>query len=87
MIRPPQKYTDYVDTDSLVLQLAELDDDEIRIPLDETFPLISALQTIASSNALLFSLHADDDPDPLLYFLHDDDASDPLSIPEARQSK
>ena len=87
VIHPPRKYADYLKTDSLILQLSELDDDEIRIPLDETFPLISALETVASTDALLFSLRADDDPDPLAYFLHDDDASDPLSIPEARQSK
>jgi hypothetical protein len=83
-----RKYADYIDPDSLILQLSELNDDEIQLPLDENYTLLSALHTIASTDAIICSLCDDSDPDPLIEepvicSLRDDDASDPLSIPEA----
>ena len=72
--------------------MSELDDDEIQLPLDENYTLLSALHTIASTDAIICSLCDDSDPDPLIEepvicSLRDDDASDPLSIPEARKSQ
>ena len=92
IINPPRKYADYVHPDSLILQLSQLDNDEIQLPLDENHTLLSALHTIASADAILCSLCDNNDPDPLIdepfiCSLRDDNASDPLSIPEARNSQ
>jgi hypothetical protein len=67
--------------------LSELDDSEIDLPLNEDFTLLSALHTIASTDAILCSLYDEGMDDPLISSLQDDDASDPLSIPEARRSQ
>jgi hypothetical protein len=73
-IRPPKRYEDYVDSDTIVQQLTQLDDEELQIPLDENTPFLSAIHTIASADALILSLH-------------DDDISDPETVSEARRSK
>ena len=73
-IRIPQKYADFVDSDSLIEQLLVLGDEELSLPLDEGLSFFSALSSVACTDALLCSLH-------------DDDASDPPNISEARKSK
>jgi hypothetical protein len=73
-IRFPQKYGDFVDSDSLIQQLLVLGDEELSLPLDEGLSFFSALSSVACTDALLCSLH-------------DDDATDPPNISEARKSK
>jgi hypothetical protein len=73
-IRIPQKYADFVDSDSLIEQLLVLGDEELSLPLDDGLSFFSALSSVACTDALLCSLH-------------DDDASDPPNISEARKSK
>ena len=72
--RFPQRYSDFVDSDSIVEQLTKLDDDEFSIPLDENRPFLSVIHSVASADALIYSLR-------------DDDVSDPQTVSEARRSK
>jgi hypothetical protein len=73
-IRLPDKYKDFVPSDSLVQQLSQLDDDEIDVPLNDETSFFSALHSIASTNAILCSLQ-------------DDDATDPQNIAEVKHSQ
>ena len=72
----PSRYTDFVSSDSvdLVQQLLLLDDAEIDVPIDPQKSLLSLIDDIASSDAILCTLR-------------DDDAPDPATISEARKSK
>jgi hypothetical protein len=70
----PQKYADFVDSDSLIQQLLVLGDEELSLPLDKGLLFFSALSSVACTDALLCSLH-------------DGDASDPSNISEAQKSK
>lgn len=70
----PDKYKDFVPSDTLVQQLLQLDDDEIDIPLDDETSFFSALHSVTSTDAIVCSLR-------------DDDAADPQTIAEARRSR
>ena len=72
--RFPQRYSDFVDSDSIVEQLTKLNDDEFSIPLDENRPFLSVIHSVASADALIYSLR-------------DDNTSDPQTVSEARHSK
>ena len=72
-IRPPSKYNDFVDSGTLVGQLVHLGDDEILIPIDDHIPFLTAIDAIATSDALLCSIR-------------DESATDPATIAEARRS-
>jgi hypothetical protein len=64
-----------VDSDTLVQQLLQLDDEELAIPInDGTTSLASAVDVISSADTLLCPLQ-------------DDDASDPETVHAAKQSK
>jgi hypothetical protein len=52
----------------------DLDEEELAVPIDQGSPFLPTIQAISSTEALICSLHSDDD------------ASDPQSISEARQS-
>jgi hypothetical protein len=70
----PSKYDDYVDSDTIVQQLLTLDNDELEIPLAESSPFFAVVHSLASSDAILYSVD-------------DNDASDPHTIAEAKRSK
>jgi hypothetical protein len=74
--RVPSRFNDYVDSDTIVQQLLCLDDSdsELAFPLDEQSSFFSVVHSLASTDAILCSLH-------------DDDASDPQTIAEAKRSK
>ena len=74
--RIPSKYTDFVssDTDFLIQHLLALDDGEVDVTIDPDKPLLSAIDAIASTDAILCSLRDDDTPDP-------------TTVLEARKSK
>jgi hypothetical protein len=74
--RRPSRFDDYVDSDIIVQQLLCLDDDdsELSFPLEEESSFFSVVHSLASTDAILCSLH-------------DDDASDPQTIAEAKRSK
>ena len=63
--RLPSWYTDFVssDSDALIQQLLILDNAEIDVPIDPEKSLLSAIDAIAFTNAILCTLHDDDAPD------------------------
>ena len=73
-IRLPPKYSNYVNSDSVVEQLLVLGDDELSLPLDSNLSFYLAICSVASTDALLCSIQ-------------DDDATDPPNISEAKKSK
>ena len=73
-IRLPTKYSDYVDSDTVVEQLLVLGDDELSLPVDNNLSFYSAIRSVASTDALLCSIQ-------------DNDATDPPNISEAKKSK
>lgn len=73
-VRLPQKYSDYVDSDTVVQQLLGLRDDELSLPVDNNLSFYSAIRSVASTDALLCSIQ-------------DNDATDPPNLSEAKKSK
>ena len=74
MSRLPQRFSDYIDSDTIIQKLSELDDDEFSIPLNENHPFLSVIHSVASADALIYSLR-------------DNEASNPQTVSEARRSK
>jgi hypothetical protein len=72
--RLPARYDDFVSSDTLVQQLLLLEDDEISIPLNDDTPFVSALHSIATTDAIIFSAESDN-------------LTDPQSVAEAQRSK
>ena len=70
----PPKYSNYVDSGSVVEQLLVLGDEELSLPLDDNLSFYSAIRSVTSTDALLCSIQ-------------DDNATDPPNIFEAKKSK
>ena len=56
----PKKYKDFTQSDSLIQQISQLDDNEINIPLDNKVSFFSALLSIAATDTILCLLHNND---------------------------
>jgi hypothetical protein len=70
----PQKYSDYVDSDTVVQQLLGLCDDELSLPVDNNLSFYSVICSVASTDALLCSIQ-------------DNNTTDPPNLSEAKKSK
>ena len=65
-IRLPTKYSEYVDSDTVVKQLLVLGDDELSLPVDNNLSFYLAIRSVASCSLVFHTRQRRDQPSQYL---------------------